>query len=224
MKARIIIILVCVSIFLVGCGSPLVKPKITDSRTFNAAYGDVWRAAGQAFVEKKLPVKELNWGFIATDLVVIYYSNFGETKLDAIAVHPNIAGGIWNNLILNVNAFISSEGSDRTQVKINTYITGYESRTTNMWHICYSKGVIEKNILDTIQSKLYTASPRMSDTPSAQVDDQDRGTVVKVPNKSDKQENQKVQIQKRKIIGYRAKIDPATGKLITYPVYEDEKR
>ena len=33
-----------------------------------------------------------------------------------------------------------------------------------------------------------------------------------------------VQIQQRKIIGYRAKINPATGKITTYPFYEDEKK
>jgi hypothetical protein len=34
----------------------------------------------------------------------------------------------------------------------------------------------------------------------------------------------KIQIQKRKIIGYRARRDPATGKYVTYPVYEDENK
>jgi hypothetical protein len=33
-----------------------------------------------------------------------------------------------------------------------------------------------------------------------------------------------VQIKERKIKCYRAKTDPATGKITTYPVYEDEKK
>lgn len=226
MKVRIIVLSVCVPIFLVGCGSPLVKPKITDSRTFDAAYDDVWRAVVQTFAERSLPVSTLEKesGFITTQSHIIDYGIFSETTLDAIAVHPNIAFGIWESPKLSVNAFISPEGSNTTRVKINTHIEAFEKNMMGKWYICYSMGVIEKDILDTIQSKLYIAPQKVSDVPSAQVDYQDRGTVIKVPNESEKRENQQVQIQQRKIVGYRAKKDPATGKYITYPVYEDEKK
>lgn len=43
-----------------------------------------------------------------------------------------------------------------------------------------------------------------------------------LPSQSTKDEQ--VQIQQRKIKGYRAKTDPATGRITPYPVYEDEKK
>jgi hypothetical protein len=36
--------------------------------------------------------------------------------------------------------------------------------------------------------------------------------------------DEQVRIQERKIKGYRAKTDPATGKITTYPVHENEKK
>jgi hypothetical protein len=56
-----------------------------------------------------------------------------------------------------------------------------------------------------------------------------RGTVVKVPydqaQKTDLDTPAgEISEQQRKVIGYRAKKDPVTGKPITYPVYEDEKK
>ena len=200
MKAGILILFLCSMVFLIGCGSPLVKPKITDSRTFDAAYDDVWRAVVQAFAERSLPVSTLekDSGFITTQSHIIDYGLFSETTLEAIAVHPNIAFGVWENPKLSVNGFVSTEGGNITRVKINTHIEAYEKNMFGKWYICYSKGIIEKDILNTIQSKLGQMP---------------QGTSIgqNVPQK--------------KIVGYR--VDTSRkgpdGQFLRVPVYEDEK-
>jgi hypothetical protein len=198
MKAKIFGLLLCVSIFLVGCAT--VKPGITDTRTFAGSFDDVWRATVQTLAERALPVSsiEKDSGLITTDLHIIDYSVFGQKTLENIAVHPNVALGIWENPEYSVKAFLSSEGPNRTQIKIKTHIEAFERHMTDAWYVCYSNGIIEKNILDAIQSKVDEAQQRISADSDAPI---------------------------RKIIGYRGSMDPNTGKIVTSPVYEvDEQK
>jgi hypothetical protein len=197
MKAKIFGLLLCVSIFLVGCAT--VKPGITETRTFTGSFDDVWRATVQTLAERALPVSSLekDSGLITTDLHIIDYSFFGEKTPENIAVPPNVALGIWENPEYSVKALLSSEGPNRTRVKINTHIKAFERNMTDAWYVCYSNGIIEKNIMDAIQSKVDEAPQRISADPNTPI---------------------------RKIIGYRGSIDPNTGKIVTSPVYEDDEQ
>ncbi len=60
---------------------------------------------------------------------------------------------------------------------------------------------------------------RQRGVPGPWIPPQPKPVLQSQPTKDDQ-----VQIQQRKIIGYRAKIEPRTGKITTYPVYEDEKK
>ena len=128
MNARVLILSFCFLLIVSGCGSPMVKPTIKNTYTYNATFDDAWKATVQTFSERSLPVSELekDSGFITTQSHIIDYGIFSETTLDAIAVHPNIAFGIWENPKMSVNAFISSISPEKTSVKVNTHIEAFE--------------------------------------------------------------------------------------------------
>lgn len=151
--------IVLLSLLLVlsgGCVQDLsfVKPDIIDSLVFASTYDTLWAAIVESFAEKSLPIKtiEKDSGIIATEymrMAAPWHKDFKD-----VALHPNVPFGTWYHAHYKVNIFVTTVNKTSTKVKINVLIEAFENNLTDEWHTCYSKGIIEQDILEAIRSKI----------------------------------------------------------------------
>lgn len=118
-----------------------------------AYYNDVWRAAMQTLASEnyKLTIADKDSGTIQTD----FWVDSGITcllDLEKIATVPSIFLASWNSYRYRVNIAINENPDKTTSLDIKANIDGYNN--VNGWTTCYTKGVLEKKILDGIAERL----------------------------------------------------------------------
>lgn len=170
MKAQIwgIILLFC---FVVsGCATmPVMKVETQDTFTIQSSFNKVWGALIATLSEQALPIKsiEKDSGLVTTDFFIFVDadsisikeafkkgSGAVSEKIDIIAYRPKVFLGIWTKGRYFLNIFVKSEGVNTTSIKITAHIEAFESNIKRSWLVCNSKGVIEKEIIDSIKAKL----------------------------------------------------------------------
>jgi len=155
MKKFFIINTVCF-IFIIGCATVPVRPTIQDTQIINAPFDKVWEALVATLAEMGLPIEsiEKESGIVTTDFVIFASGLATEKVLGKVAVYPTSLLYIWSTARYKLSIFAIKKGEDATKVKITTHIEAYESNVTHNWMVCYSKGVIEKRIFESIKMKI----------------------------------------------------------------------
>ena len=144
--------LICLS----SCVTVPIKPTIEDSITLQSSFNKVWTATVATLPEKALPIEviEKESGLITTKFVIFTDGLIAQKAIDRVSQRPSVFMGTWEKGRYTLSIFITSEGENTTKVKITIYIEAYEGNVTKSWNVCYSKGVIEKDIFEVIKSKV----------------------------------------------------------------------
>lgn len=156
MNMKKMTVLFVLALISAGCAQPFIKPKIENSKTFQASYDSVWKAVVEVFAEETYPIKavEKESGIISTDFIEFPNPQNPNSEFYKLAVRPDWWASLWRSARYTVNAFVFSKEPNLTTVKVNTHIEAFEYNTSNQWHICYSTGVTEKSLLRLIDTKV----------------------------------------------------------------------
>lgn len=142
----------------IGCATTqMVRPTIQDTDVIHASFNKVWGAVVATLAEMALPIEsiERGSGLVTTKFVTFDSGLIADKQIDPIAQRPSIFLGIWSQGgRYTLSIFVTSSGENTTKIKITTYIEEFENNVTKSWHACYSKGVIEKQIFDSVRSKI----------------------------------------------------------------------
>jgi hypothetical protein len=147
-------IILVLFVILMGCATtPANKPTIKDTETIQAPFDEVWRATVSTLAEMALPIEsiEKEKGLITTRYVRFTSGWAAPKEIDLVAQKPSVFLGTWSAGRYTLTVLARANGKDSTKVKITTYIEAFEEYMTRDWHTCYSKGVIEKQIFDSIE-------------------------------------------------------------------------
>lgn len=135
-------------VFLIGCAtSPVKPPVVKDTEIFQAPFNRVWKATVATIANMALPVESIEK---ESGLLTTRFIRFSLTELNRIAQTPRTFLGVWSTGRYTLSIFVSSTSKDTTKVKITTHIEAFESNVTKTWHVCYSKGILERQILNSI--------------------------------------------------------------------------
>ena len=154
MKNLMLVVVLTGMILVQGCGPMMVIPTIETSRSYETvSYDEVWSATVKTFALRSYPIQviEKDSGILTTSIMSDTSAAWGSQKLDSLVTNPNIPLAIWTNMSTRITAYVQK---DPVQVKIITRIKRYESNFTQAWHLCYSNGIIERSILNSIESDL----------------------------------------------------------------------
>jgi hypothetical protein len=141
----------------VGCATtPAEKPTIKDTQVIQSSFDEVWRAAVSTFAEMALPIQSMDRGNGSITIGVVRFTSgwAAPKEIDQVAQKPSVLLGTWSAGRYTLSVLMRPRGKDSTQVNITTRIEAYEEYMTRDWHTCHSKGVIEKQIFDSIASKV----------------------------------------------------------------------
>ena len=142
-----------------GCGSwEVAKPKIVNSRLIPAPFEPTWSAVVESVAVGTYTIKTIEKasGILALEPVTL--PEVFSDECDRLVVLPDAIGADWQAPVMHVNFFVIPEGENTTRVTINTSVRVYEAYFTERWFTGYSKGVIEKTLLDEIESRIRTRS------------------------------------------------------------------
>ena len=161
MKKMLIAICLLVGIVLVqGCVSEAYKPSIINNREYAKPFDTVWGRLIQVITEQNYMIGaiEKDSGILSTSFE-LHSQNLGplstiQNEIKRLAIVPSNPLAIWGDMTCQINIVVSHETVDTTKVTVNTSIKAYDRNYSGSWHICYSRGIIEQNILDSIESKL----------------------------------------------------------------------
>jgi starvation-inducible outer membrane lipoprotein len=148
-------------VLLASCATkPPVKPTIKDTQIMQAPFDRVWTATVSTLAEMALPIESMDKGsgLITTRSVMLTGGWAAPKEIDRVAQKPSVFLGIWSAGKYTLRVFVRPNGKDSAKVKITTHIEAYEDYMTGKWYTCYSKGVIEKEIFDSIASKISPGS------------------------------------------------------------------
>lgn len=144
-------------VILASCVTkPPVKRTIKDTQIMQAPFDRVWKATVSTFAEMAMPIESMDRGSgLITTRPVRFTGGWAAPKeIDRVARKPSVFLGTWSAGKYTLSVFVRSNGKDSTKVKITTHIEAYEDYMTGKWHIRHSKGVIEKQIFDSITKKI----------------------------------------------------------------------
>lgn len=153
---RFRLIAVLVVFFLVGCATVAVRPTIQDTEIIDAPFDKVWGALIATLSEQSLPIEtiEKESGLVTTKFVTFASGFMAERAINEVAVKPSGLLYTWSNARYTVSVFVTKSGENTTRVKITSHIEAFENNVTKSWMVCYSNGVIEKRIFDSIEAKI----------------------------------------------------------------------
>lgn len=140
--------------FLVACATVTVRPTIQDAKIINAPFDKVWSALIATLVEQALPIEviEKESGLVTTGFVAIPGNFLAHGAFNKVAVRPPGAP-LWDRARFELDILAAKSGENATRVKIIAYIKVFDGLSEN-WVACYSKGIIEKRIFDSIMEKI----------------------------------------------------------------------
>lgn len=144
-------------VILASCAAkPSVKPTIEDTQIMQAPFDSVWRATVSTLAEMALPIESMDKssGLITTGSVRFTGGWAAPKEINRVAKKPLVILGTWSAGRYTLSLFVRPNGEDATRVKITALIEAYEDYMTGTWHTCHSKGVIEKQIFDSIELKI----------------------------------------------------------------------
>jgi len=142
---------------VVGCATtPADKPPIKDAQTIQASFDEVWRATVSTLAEMALPIESMDKGSgLITTRSLRFTGGWAAPKeINRVAQKPSVFLGTWSAGRYTLSLFVRPNGKDATEVKITAHIEAYEDYMTGKWHACHSKGVLEKQIFDSIELKV----------------------------------------------------------------------
>jgi len=151
------LLVVLLSAILAGCATTqMVKPTIQDTDVIQAPFDKVWGAVVATLAEMALPIEsiEKESGLVTTKFVTFASGILAEKEIDRIAQRPPVLLAIWSQGRYTVSIFVTSIDENTTKIKITTHIEAFENNLTKSWHVCYSKGVIERQILVSVRLKI----------------------------------------------------------------------
>lgn len=156
-KRKVLIFLYPWILLVVSCATTgqMVKPVIWDEETFQASYDKVWGSIVATVAEQALPIEaiEKESGILTTKFVKI---DVVESEAKRMVENPSFIPlfTLWGSIRYTVSFYVRTVGENQTRVKITSYIQRQEIGSSGQWYLCYSKGVIENEILASIRSKL----------------------------------------------------------------------
>lgn len=141
---------------LIGCTTSVERPDIKNTEVINAPYDRVWSALVATISERgyQIDVIEKESGILNTKTVSLDAGIGGDVDIDDIAVRPSVMLGIWNRVNYSYSIHVTETGDNMSRVQINTYIEAYERNMTEEWHRCYSRGILENRIFESIREKI----------------------------------------------------------------------
>lgn len=130
-------------------------PEAQNTFQLSATYDKAWKAAVASISEKSLPIKTIDKesGVISTEIVIFADGYDVKKNIDAFAKRPPVTYDFaeqWTKGKYSFHLFMEQTG-DALTVRIVPLIEGMED---NKWYQCYSKGVLEKEIFDSIAAKV----------------------------------------------------------------------
>jgi len=141
---------------IIGCATAALQPTIQNTITVDATFDQVWAAVVSTIADISMPIEsiEKDSGLITTKPVIFASGYEIRGDIEQVAEMRFFLGAMWKQGRYSFNVFVSSIGENTTKIKVNSQIEAYEASMTKRWHVCYSKGVIEKQIFDSIRAKL----------------------------------------------------------------------
>jgi hypothetical protein len=142
---------------LLACATTqAIRPQIYNSATFSAPFDEVWSALISTLAEQALPIEsvEKESGLITTKFVTFASGLLADERIDYYTVKPSGLLNVWNQGRYTISAFVTPSGEEAAVVRITTHIEAYESNVSKSWHVCYSKGVLEREIFNSIRSQI----------------------------------------------------------------------
>ena len=134
-----------IALTLAGCGAAPTKHDVTKSRIYATPFDQVWQDIVQFFASRDIPIKN-----IAKDSGVIYAEQMQVSSEYADCGKAGMASVIETQGSFNV--FVRHDG-DKQSVSVTSSFsqTQQSSWDKSISKIpCYSTGVIEQQILDSI--------------------------------------------------------------------------
>ncbi len=121
---------------------------------FNVREGPIWLAAAYALQEWEGHPPLISASRRDKVIKSTYkYFNPEPEEVNVIAVKPSIEKANWEKGRYRFD-IIFEEVRGGTSVKIELQIEAYDSYETDEWHICKSRGLIEKLFFDKIEAKI----------------------------------------------------------------------
>lgn len=154
---KLYLLVVLLLVIFTGCATTqMVRPTIQDTDAIQAPFDKVWGAVVATLAEMALPIEaiEKESGLVTTKFVTFASGILAQNEIDRIAQRPSVFLGTWSQGRYTVSIFVTSSGENTTRVKITIHIEAFEDNVTKGWYVCYSKGVIEQRIFDSVRSKI----------------------------------------------------------------------
>jgi hypothetical protein len=144
-------------VILASCATKQpVKPVIEATQIMQAPFDRVWTATVSTLAEMALPIESMDKGSgLITTRSLRFTGGWAAPKeINRVAKKPSVFLGTWSAGRYTLSLFVRPNGKDVTKVKITAHIEAYEDYMTGTWHTCHSKGVLEKQIFDSIELKV----------------------------------------------------------------------
>jgi len=154
---KIYLLVVLLAAILASCSTTqMVRPNIQYAVVIQDSFDRVWGPVVATLAEMALPIEsiEKESGLVSTKFVTFASGILAQKEIDRIFQRPSVFLGTWSQGRYTLSIFVTSSGENTTKIKITTHIEAFEDNVTKSWHICYSKGVIEKQIFDSVRSKI----------------------------------------------------------------------
>ena len=150
---KTVVFLVMIVIFMSGCATTnyLVQLPVQSEFVIAAPYESVRLAVMESIADLGLPIEPVDkeGEALTTQVVTVPWE-----ELVRIAEVPVIPDAIWYEGRYALEIFLSAIDEESTRIKITIDIDGYEGNVTKKWYICFSRGVLEREIVGLIESKL----------------------------------------------------------------------
>lgn len=147
--------------------NPEVPQQIVITQTFDASFGKVWAAikkametaaCGKAQQEKVIePAEEggLYKGIYVTDYcLLVQGEDSSKAKMKPYGEAPRIRGGVWITGRVQYKLNVKEESAKKVKVILRAELSGFEEFITNQVFFWPSNGVLEKQMMDAIQTNV----------------------------------------------------------------------
>lgn len=143
---------IVIALLISACATAPKHHEIYNDDTINRSFDQVWTALIEVMAEFNLGIAtiEKDSGIIATDWIDYY-----GTKNDQFCDCGGLGLGIEKKRIGKFNVFIKALNEETTMITVNsTFNQTYEMMDTMFERNCVSCGMLEKQIIDSVKSKL----------------------------------------------------------------------
>ena len=142
-------------ITFIGCASSkLAKPSIQDTVVIHSSFDNVWSGIMSTVMEKEWPIDFIDKenGILTTKPIILFSGISVSKHIEKTFVKPSFIMGNWTQLEFYINIYVKSNNKKNSTIKIISHAKAFENTQTRTWHVCYSKGIIEKEFIDSVNS------------------------------------------------------------------------